>query len=447
MPNELVRRAVEYLHDHGSATSDELASFVFGGERLAPLLGTLQDERLTFDGACWRLREPSKETAILELRASGPNPKRHRLVELAAQSQGRRFQVHIGAGEDDRLPLPEAAAALREFLGGATVVGFGYVPAYLEQLLGPSWPAIDLLRLLYELTEYSGRPDPKRLARHFALPQPLSHRPLDLLPFSCALFEQLRGDLSLDELLRTGQPQTPAPPQPPVLPAGQPGVYVMSNWAGEPLYVGKSRVLTRGGSGYRRTPIAGSPGLKPLMQLTAGIEVIPAASELEALLLESQLIEQWLPDFNVQRRSGRRPRYLRLSNEAFPRLTVCTAALADGATYFGPLRHATAAARLRELLAAVLRLRTCSRDLPSRRKPAPACLKAAAGQCLAPCLPGPPPSPYSREVELARQLLSAQPAEFQRLLLKLLRERPPSPTNAAKLKRRLQALRTATVSC
>ncbi|MBV8087696.1 MAG: hypothetical protein JO247_23050 [Chloroflexi bacterium] len=216
----------------------------------------------------------------------------------------------------------------------------------------------------------------------------------------------------------------------------------MSSWEGEPLYVGKSVDVARRASSYLRTPIDASRGLHHLMQLTARIDVIPVDSELEALVLESQLIEDWLPAFNIVRKQRRRARYLRLScSEAFPRLTLAIDPAEDGATYFGPFRHATAAARLREVLTDVLRLRTCTRRLPPARKPTPACGKAVSGACLAPCVVGPPPAPYSHEVALARRLLSGTAEEFRTLLRQVLRDRPPNVAAASRLRRRLEALK------
>src|SRR5207248_1612322 len=154
----------------------------------------------------------------------------------------------------------------------------------------------------------------------------------------------------------------------------EPGVYVMSGSAGEALYVGKSVDLKRRVSSYLRTPIALSRNMHDLMRLTERIEVVPVDSEVEALLLEEQLIGEWLPPFNVQRRRRQPALYLRLSRqEPFPRITHVAEPVADGATYFGPFRHATAAARMRSLLAAVLRLRTCTRRLPPARKGRPPC--------------------------------------------------------------------------
>ena len=451
---ELVRRAIDFLHEHGAATSAELASHVFGGEAFVPMLASLTDDRLSFDGIAWRLRPPADELAILEVLATGPNPRRHRIVEVAAQRGEARFQALIASPRpvpkllrklgvpepsSEWLALDQAAEQMRAFLAGATVAGFGYVPDYLEELLGLRWPAIDLLRLV-GLEGFRGRPDPLTLAKHFGLPVPLSRRPAPMLAFSSALLEQFRARHSVAELLVLGEPRGSNSPAHSAI-AEEPGVYVMASAEGEPLYVGKSVNLRRRVRSYLRSPIAISRNLQDLMELTERIDVVPVDSELEAVLLEQRLIDAWLPPFNIQRRRGEHARYIRLStHEAFPRLTQAAAPKADGATYFGPFRHATAAARLRSLLASLLRLRTCTRRLPSARKPRPPCAKAASAECLAPCVVGPAIQPYGDEVELARRLLSGTPDEFRALLRRLVHERPPRPRQARKLKRHLQAL-------
>ncbi|MFI5270130.1 MAG: GIY-YIG nuclease family protein, partial [Chloroflexota bacterium] len=320
-----------------------------------------------------------------------------------------------------------------------TVAGFGYIPKFLEQLLGARWPAVDLLRLVH-LHGFRGRPDPITLAKHFGLTPPHSRRPGPMLNFSAGLLEQLQASHSIAELCVLGEPRSGAIPTYQGV-AEEPGVYVMASAQGEPLYVGKSVNLKRRVSSYLRSPIAISRNLQDLMELTERIDVVPVDSELEAVLLEKKLIAEWLPPFNTQRRWGERGQYLRLStHEPFPRLTHAGEPQADGATYFGPFRHATAAMRLRTLLASILRLRTCARQLPSSRKARPACAKAASAECLAPCIVGPPPAPYSAEVDLAKELLSAAPGEFRERLRRLIRERPPHVQEAPRLKRQLEAL-------
>src|SRR5579864_5971993 len=92
---ELLSRAVAFLREYGPATPADLAEHVFGGPGFAPLLDSLAGARLEFAGGLWRARPAGGEVAILELLASGPNPRRHRVVEVAAQRGAARFEALI----------------------------------------------------------------------------------------------------------------------------------------------------------------------------------------------------------------------------------------------------------------------------------------------------------------------------------------------------------------
>src|SRR5712691_51532 len=294
MPAEaLLSRAIEYVEQRGSASPAELARHVFGGEAFAPLLASLSGERLHFDGALWRLAPPTDELAFLEILATGPNPRRHRVVEIAAQCGSARFHALIASkkpvpkllqslgvplphspsaqdwerlGEGSWCSLEDARQSLQAFTGPATVAGFAYVPEFLDQLLGPRWPAIDLLRLL-RAEGYRGRPDPVTVARRFGLTPPLGRRPLAMLGFSQALFERLGTGRPLVKLRELARPVATALPDLPELPS-EPGVYVMSGSDGLPLYVGKSVDLKRRVGSYLRSPIALSRNMPDLLQLS-----------------------------------------------------------------------------------------------------------------------------------------------------------------------------------
>ncbi|MDE3076146.1 MAG: GIY-YIG nuclease family protein [Chloroflexota bacterium] len=452
--DSLADRAIRYLQQHGTTEPARLAAHVFGGEAFAYLLPEIAPDRLQFDGFRWNLKPAGKSLAFLQLLTSGPNPARHRIVEVAAVHDGREFHAFVDAGRPvpaglrrlgvpefpEGLPMDQARRDIRQFLADSTLVCFDAKPPFLDQLLGPAWPAIDLLRLVFSLTYFAGRPDPARLAQQFDLKPPPNRGPRAMADFAQRLFQRISAGHGVDELLRLGAVRPPEVERTDI-PANQPGVYVMASEDGRPLYVGKSKDLKRRVNSYLGQPIAESRGLYHLLEMTDRIELIPVNDEVEALLLESELIQRWLPPFNVQRGRHYGCAFLRLSvGEAFPRLTVARGPEPDGAIYVGPFRHPTAAARMHGLLSELLRLRTCARHLPPRRKPKPACRLAVAGRCLAPCVPGPPAQPYSSEVALARQLLSADLEGFRRELLRLLRQRPPAPERVHLVKRRLRAL-------
>ena len=455
MSEALTNRALRHVQDHGPSTPAELSRAVFGGSGFVGLLPQIAGSRLRFDGERWYLPQPGQEIAFLQLLTSGPNPKRHRLVEVAAARGDIRFHAVISgpplpaslrklglpAELEDARPVDQVQADLRQLLAGCTVVGFALPSAFLDRLLGPAWPAVDVLGALLALTTFGGRPDPLHVAKHFGLAAPKNRRPEELLRLAQGVHAALLEQHGSESLRREGLPR-PASATVPAQTDNGPGVYVMANAAGDPLYVGKSVSLRRRVQSYLSSPIAETRGLYHLLPMTTAIEIIPVQDGLQALLLEAALIGRWQPRYNTQRQRRAGPCYLRLTSaEAFPRITLAHEPVADGSSWFGPFRHATAALRLRDLVAEVLRLRTCTRSLPAARKPRPACSLASSGRCLAPCIPGPPLAPYDSEVNLARQLLGADASTFCRLLLALLRERPPSDRRAHLLKLKFQRLR------
>ncbi len=301
------------------------------------MLSTLNEDRLEFDGERWRLHRASTDVAFLQLLTAGPNPRRHRLVEVAATRNNNTFHAfiasdfpvprvlqHLGVpARPETSPMPEVQLELSSFLQRATIVTFDAIPAQLDELLGPAWPAIDVVRLVFELTYFKERPDPLRLAKHFGLAAPPNRRPLAMAHFSRVLYDHLARGHDFAELLARGRPRPPEA-QFASEPPHQPGVYIMTGSTGEPLYVGKSKDLKQRVGSYIGRPIAESRNLYHLLQLTQSIEVIPVQDELEALLLETSLISRWMPAFNTQRSVHQRGSFIRLSTqEPFPKLSLC----------------------------------------------------------------------------------------------------------------------------
>ncbi len=166
------------------------------------------------------------------------------------------------------------------------------------------------------------------------------------------------------------------------LPTG-PGVYLMRGDTGRVLYVGKARSLRgRVRSYFRRGDH--SYKTRSLVARVVDVDVIVTDSEVEALVLENNLIKQHRPRFNVTFRDDKQYLYLKVTvNETYPRVATTRRILKDGARYFGPF---TSAKSLRQTLKFLNRLfpyRTCNIDM-SKPIPRP-CLKYDIGLCNAPC--------------------------------------------------------------
>ena len=142
----------------------------------------------------------------------------------------------------------------------------------------------------------------------------------------------------------------------------QPGVYLYANAAGETIYVGKARVLRDRVRNYLGAR-GNDPKTDALLDEVAGVDVVVTDSVSEALALESNLIKQRSPKYNILLRDDKSYPYLQLTTgEAFPRLLVARRVEEDEHAYFGPFLPARLARRTIDLHAPALRTALLQRD-------------------------------------------------------------------------------------
>jgi len=163
-----------------------------------------------------------------------------------------------------------------------------------------------------------------------------------------------------------------------------PGVYLMKGAQGDVLYVGKAAALRSRVRSYFQSPDGLHQRTQALVEQIVDFEVIRTATETEAFLLEDSLIKQHQPRFNVRLRDDKRYPYLKISNEAFPRVLIVRRRYPDGARYFGPYTNAKAMRSTLKLAQRLFPIRTCSLDLPLKTPRRP-CLNFHIGRCLGPC--------------------------------------------------------------
>ena len=162
-----------------------------------------------------------------------------------------------------------------------------------------------------------------------------------------------------------------------------PGCYLMKQ-GDEILYVGKAVSLQSRVRSYFAANIA-SPKVRALMARVDDLEVILASSELEALMLECNLIKLHRPYYNIKLTDDKHYPYIRLTmNEPYPRIGVARKVEEDGAKYFGPYIGTGAIRQVMGLLRKIFPVRTCRLNLPLARPIRP-CLSYEIGQCLGPC--------------------------------------------------------------
>ncbi|MCX9011940.1 MAG: excinuclease ABC subunit UvrC [Candidatus Methanoperedens sp.] len=157
-----------------------------------------------------------------------------------------------------------------------------------------------------------------------------------------------------------------------------PGVYIMKDGENNIIYVGKASSLRDRVSQYFREQ--DSPKNRILVRNIEDFEYIVTGNEVEALVLESNLIKEHLPRYNVRLRDDKAYPFIRITNEEYPRICIARRREQDGAQYFGPYPSSKA---VREMIrmASGFGIRRCRKKLPC-----PPCLNYHIKQCAAPCI-------------------------------------------------------------
>jgi hypothetical protein len=166
-----------------------------------------------------------------------------------------------------------------------------------------------------------------------------------------------------------------------------PGVYIMRDAQERVLYIGKSKELRKRVASYYSQPLGYTRKMDGLLEQIANIEVEVVGSELEALVLESQLIRRYRPRFNTIQRNVEQYVYIKIDvSNPWPRVTSCRDRADDGAIYFGPFHNANRVRDAVELVNDILPLRTCRRSFADTRSLGSPCLELSLRRCLGPCV-------------------------------------------------------------
>lgn len=166
----------------------------------------------------------------------------------------------------------------------------------------------------------------------------------------------------------------------------KPGVYIMRDDKDVILYVGKAINLHNRVRSYFRENIGRGPAIDQMVSLIARFEYIVTDSELEALVLENNLIKENSPKYNTLLKDDKTYPYIKVTvGEDYPRILFSRIMKKDKSRYFGPYTSATAVKDTIELLNKLYQLRTCNRVLPRDTGLERPCLNYHIKQCLAPC--------------------------------------------------------------
>ncbi len=199
-----------------------------------------------------------------------------------------------------------------------------------------------------------------------------------------------------------------------------PGVYIMRDAGDSVLYVGKAVNLHNRVYSYFRKIVGRGPQIQRMVERIAWFEYIVTDSELEALVLENNLIKEHRPPYNTMLKDDKTYPYIKVTvAEEYPRVLFSREMKKDKSRYFGPFPGARAVRETIELLNRLFFLRTCARKLPADIGKERPCLNYHIHQCLAPCRGGITPEEYRKNVDRALKFLSGD----YELLLGELKER------------------------
>ncbi len=186
-----------------------------------------------------------------------------------------------------------------------------------------------------------------------------------------------------------------------------PGVYIMRNADDQVIYVGKAKKLKNRVSQYFQDTASHTPKTRLMVSHIHHFDVIVAASEFEALVLECSLIKRYKPKYNILLKDDKGYPYLRLDmKEPYPVITMVSRVAQDGAEYYGPYGSRGVTQSLLETLRVTLKLPGCHKQFPRDVGKGRVCLNYHMNQCEGWCQKGKSFLEYRKVMEQARRLLA-----------------------------------------
>ena len=195
-----------------------------------------------------------------------------------------------------------------------------------------------------------------------------------------------------------------------------PGVYIMYSQSGQILYIGKAKVLKNRVTQYFNAGVK-TEKVARMVSKVYTFDYIITRNEVEALVLENNLIKQHKPPYNILLKDDKSYPFIRIDVKAdFPRVEVVRKLRADGAKYFGPYMQGISSRDITDLIYSAFSLRSCSLNMnkiPSSHRP---CLNYHIGRCLAPCTGSVSREEYKKQVDGVISFLSGNDKKVEDML-------------------------------
>ncbi|OFI07493.1 UvrABC system protein C [Clostridium acetireducens DSM 10703] len=202
----------------------------------------------------------------------------------------------------------------------------------------------------------------------------------------------------------------------------KPGVYIMKNSLGEVIYVGKAKVLKNRIRQYFQNSRNHTQKVKSMVKNIEEFEYIVTDSEIEALILECNLIKKYRPKYNILLKDDKHYPFIKITlNEDFPRVFVTRNIKKDGAKYFGPYTDSYAVYDTIELIKKIFPARTCNTNISNFKNKRP-CLNYYIELCKAPCCGYISKEDYRKIIDNIIDLLSGKDKKIIKDLKKEMKE-------------------------
>jgi len=449
-PN-LIDRALACIDEHrGAIDENALIGFVFGNtsqpNMWRPLLRSVLSEHpdvtLRPDGM-WTTGQIVDDSAlptefvVIDVETTGLKPSQQRIVEVgmirvsphgsplrwsSLVNPGRKMPAYVATltGIDDSMlagapDFRSIAPTIVEIADDLPIVGHNveFDLAFLNaELVRCGLPKlintpVDTLSLAHTLVGEARHLNLGDVARVLGVTSKQAHRALADADTTLEVFTLLlarareRGLSTMEDLLRVNQLRRPSAPHRKPVGRGRavldrshlasiphaPGVYIMRDPEDRVLYVGKAKNLRKRVASYYSQPLGYTRKMDGLLETLSKIDVEVVGTELEALILESQLIRRYRPRFNTVQRNAEQYVYVKVDiSNAWPRVTMTRDRSTDGAEYFGPFKSSLRAREAVDLVNDILPLRTCRRSFQDKRSYGSPCLELSLKRCLGPCM-------------------------------------------------------------